>query len=106
MSGSAQKRGLEVKLKNVTMSLTRKSDRQGLNIIPGYEDDTPLPEYRPPAPRPDQEYDPGLNTINVDSLEPETVGAVSSEQPAITDIVPDPATFLDQTFDSLPFSQK
>ena len=34
------------------------------------------------------------------------VGAISSEQPAITDIVPDPATFLDQTFDSLPFSQK
>ena len=34
------------------------------------------------------------------------VGAFSSEQPAITDIVPDSATFLDKTFDSLPFGQK
>ena len=85
--------------------MSRKSDRQGLSIIPGYEDDIPLPEYRPPPPR-DQEYqDPSLNTINVDSLDPEA--AVINDQPAsLTDLVPDPSTFLGQTFEGLPLSQK
>ena len=85
--------------------MSRKSDRQGLSIIPGYEDDIPLPEYRPPPPR-DQGYqDPSLNTINVDSLEPEA--AVINDQPAsLTDLVPDPSIFLGQTFEGLPLRQK
>ena len=85
--------------------MSRKSDRQGLSIIPGYEDDIPLPEYRPPPPRGQGYQDPSLNTINVDSLEPEA--AVINDQPAsFTDLVPDPSTFLGQTFEGLPLSQK
>ena len=88
--------------------MNQKSDRQGLSIIPGYEDDIPLPEYRPPPPR-DQGHpgyqDPSLNTINVDSLEPEA--AVSNDPPSgLTDLVPDPSAFLGHTFDGLPSRQK
>ncbi len=89
--------------------MNHKSDRQGLSIIPGYEDDIPLPEYRPTPPR-DQGYpgyqpDPSLNTINVDSLEPEA--AVSNDPPSgLTDLVPDPSSFLGHTFDGLPSRQK
>ena len=92
----------ETDKKNMTMN--QKSDRQGLSVIPGYEDDIPLPEYRPPPPR-DQEYqDPSLNTINVDSLEPEA--AISDQPSVLTDLVPDPSSFLGHTFDGLPLSQR
>ena len=105
-SGLAQKRGLESEDKDKNITMNKKSDRQGLSIIPGYEDDIPLPEYRPPPPR-DQGYqpDPSLNTINVDSLEPEV--ALSNDPPSgLTDLVPDPSAFLGHTFDGLPLSQK
>ena len=101
----AQKRGLESEDSDKNITISRKSDRQGLSIIPGYEDDIPLPEYRPPPPRDLGYQDPGINTINVDSLEPETV--INNDQPAgLTDLVPDPSSFLGQTFDGLPLSQK
>ena len=47
----------DVEMKDVKMEVSRKSDRQGLNILDpvtfrqdtdlGYEEELPLPEYRP-----------------------------------------------------------
>ena len=108
----SQKRGLEVS-KDQMMNETKKSDRQGLTIVSGYEDDIPLPEYhrQPQVPPPTPEdiinnpnIDDSLNSINIDTLDNNEVEFLQEDEDdgLIPSVIKKPQQIFNDAFTSLP----
>ena len=88
--------------KMMNMTQKKKSDRQGLTIVDGYEDDIPLAEYNRPSVI--DQLDDSINTINVDTLEPlEQVEENLGNE--IIPVIQEPGSLLNNAFSSLPLSQ-
>ena len=104
-----QRRGFESNItmirednKMMKMTQKKKSDRQGLTIVDGYEDDIPLAEYNRPSVI--DQLDDSINTINVDTLEPlEQVEENLGNE--IIPVIQEPGSLLNNAFSSLPLSQ-
>ena len=88
--------------KMMNMTQKKKSDRQGLTIVDGYEDDIPLAEYNRPSVI--DQIDDSINTINVDTLEPleQVEENIGNE---IIPVIQEPGSLLNNAFSSLPLSQ-
>ena len=104
-----QRRGFESNItmirednKMMNMTQKKKSDRQGLTIVDGYEDDIPLAEYNRPSVI--DQIDDSINTINVDTLEPleQVEENIGNE---IIPVIQEPGSLLNNAFSSLPLSQ-
>ena len=107
-----QRRGFESNItmirednKMMKMTQKKKSDRQGLTIVDGYEDDIPLAEYnRPSVIDQIDQIDDSINTINVDTLDPlEQVEENLDNE--IIPVIQEPGSLLNNAFSSLPLSQ-